>query len=422
MMKPIPSLLALFSVIVLSSCAPANSDLSEGTSESESSSDSEVTISFIHWRGEDKAAFESLINQFEEENPDISVEMNIYPSDQYQSQAQTLVRDGSTGDVFTSFPGSQFEALQSIDAFTDLSDEPFVEQYEPSLIEAGQKDGAQLALPYQLVFNQPVYNVEIFEELGLEPPKDWDSFLETSQTLADNGYIPIAFPGADIGPGQLMNSMVMNNAPDEDIFAKLQAGDAKATDEWWVKTLTQFKELQDLGYFQEDSLGTQHPAAISLVAQEKAAMLATGSYAMAGLLEQNPELKLQLLAPITVAEDEAVFEGIHTTTFMLGVNSQSEHPEEAKAFVEFLSEKDHASEYANATGQHLTIKDLDYETDELRDTAEWIDKNTRFQPRFLITNADVEQALISSIQDVLAGTDPAEAAASAQAIIDQHID
>lgn len=70
----------------------------------------------------------------------------------------------------------------------------------------------------------------------------------------------------------------------------------------------------------------------------------------------------------------------------------------------------------------MTVKELDYETDELRDTAEWMDKNTRFQPRFLITNADVEQALISSIQDVLAGTDPEDAAASAQGIIDQHID
>ncbi|MEN0641982.1 extracellular solute-binding protein [Alkalicoccobacillus gibsonii] len=418
-MRSLPRILGLFSLVVLASCAPANSDLSSGSNDS---SDSDVTISFIHWRGEDKEAFDSLINEFEDANPGISVDMNIYPSDQYQSQAQTLVRDGSTGDVFTSFPGAQFDALNKIGAFADLSDGPFLDHFEDSLIEAGQKDGVQYALPYQLVFNQPVYNVDIFEELGLDIPRDWDSFLEVCQTLLDNGYIPIAFPGADIGPGQLMNSMVMNNAPDEDIFEKLQAGEVKATDEWWVKTLTQFKELEDLGYFQEDSLGTQHPAAISLVAQEKAAMLATGSYAMAGLLEQNEDLNLQLLAPITVDESDATYEGIHTTTFMLGVNSQSEHPEEAKAFIEFLSEKEPASEYANATGQHLTVKELDYETDELRDTADWMDKNTRFQPRFLITNADVEQALISSIQDVIAGTDPEDAAASAQGIIDQHID
>lgn len=135
-MKSLPRILGLLSLVVLASCAPANSDLSSGT---DGSSDSDVTISFIHWRGEDKEAFDSLINEFEDANPGISVDMNIYPSDQYQSQAQTLVRDGSTGDVFTSFPGAQFDALNKIDAFADLSDEPFLDRFEDSLIEAGQK-------------------------------------------------------------------------------------------------------------------------------------------------------------------------------------------------------------------------------------------------------------------------------------------
>lgn len=47
-----------------------------------------------------------------------------------------------------------------------------------------------------------------------------------------------------------------------------------------------------------------------------------------------------------------------------------------------------------------------------------MDKNTRFQPRYLIPNADVEKAVVGSIQDVLSGTDPAEAAAKAQQIVD----
>ncbi|MGD6802122.1 ABC transporter substrate-binding protein [Rossellomorea aquimaris] len=412
MKKPL-SLLLMFILLVSSFLA--------GCSSSESgSADGAKEISFIHWRGEDSEAFKELISRFEEENTDISVEMTVYPSEKYQSTAQTLLRDGSTGDVFTAFPGSQFEIIQKAGLFEDLTGEELVGNFNESLIDAGQSDGKQLALPLQLVYNQPVYNKTLFDELGLEPADDWEGFLELCQTLKDEGYTPIAFPGADIGPGQMMNPMMMNNAP-EGVFGDMMNGETELTDEWWVDTLAQFQELMDKGYIGEDALGMKHEGAIAQVAQEEAAMLATGSYAMANIKDLNPDLELGLLAPITVPADEAEFEGIHTTTFMLAVNSMSENKEEAKMFIDFLSQPENAEYYANETGQALTIPDVNYESESLKATEEWMDKNTRFQPRYLIPDADVEKAVIASIQNVLSGADPEAAAQEAQEIVNQKI-
>jgi len=406
-------LLAMF--LILSGCA------GESSSDSGSEGGAKTKINFMHWRGEDKAVLDEIITEFEKENPDITVEMTIYPSDQYQATAQRMLQEGSTGDVFTSFPGAQFESLQSAGVFEDLSGEDFVANFDENLIQVGQKDGKQLALPYQLVFNMPIYNKGMFDELGLEVPKSWSEFQELCDTLLENGITPIAFPGADIGPNQFMNSMMMNNAPDEDIFAKLQSGEEKLTNEWWVKTLEDFQLLEQKGYIQEDALGTNQDAAMQMVASEEAAMLATGSYHMASLIGLNPDLKLDLLAPITVEENEAQYEGINTATFMLAVNSNSEKKEQAKKFIEFLSQPETASKYANETGQHLTVSDVTYESEVLKNTAYWIDeRKTRFQPRFLITNAQVEDAVLSSIEDVLGGTDPMDAAAAAQKIVDEN--
>jgi raffinose/stachyose/melibiose transport system substrate-binding protein len=390
-----------------------------GCSSSESgSADGKTEISFIHWRGEDSDAFKELISRFEEDNPDIKVEMTVYPSEKYQSTAQTLLRDGSTGDVFTAFPGSQFEVIKKAGLFEDLTGEELVGNFNETLLAAGQDGNQQLALPLQLVYNQPVYNKTLFDELGLEPADDWEGFLALCEILKENGYTPIAFPGADIGPGQMMNSMMMNNAP-EGIFAELMNGETELTDEWWVKTLSQFQELMDKGYIAKDALGMKHEGAIAQVAQEEAAMLASGSYAMANIKELNPDLDLGLLAPITVSADEAAFEGIHTTTFMLAVNSKSEHKEEAKQFIDFLSQPENAEYYANETGQFLTIPDINYESESLKAAADWMDKNTRFQPRYLIPDADVEKAVIASIQNVLSGEDPETAAQEAQEIVNQ---
>jgi len=409
--------LTLLLSVVLAACG-ANTN---GSQSSEAAGDKPAKISFIHWRGEDAAVLDGIIKKFEAENKNIKVETQVFPSDQYQSTAQTKLLDGSVGDVFASFPGAQFEALAKAGLFTDLSNESFLANFTPSLIEAGQQDGKQLAVPYQLVYNIPIYNVKLFEKYGIEVPKDWDGFLAAAEKLKQEGIIPIAFPGADIGPGQFMNPMVMNNAPDEDIFVKLEEGKSKLTDEWWVKTLSQFKELNDKGYFQKDALGTKGDAAGALFVQEKAAMLATGSYQLAQNKKSNPELQQALLAPITVPADQAVFEGIHTSTYMLAVNSKSKHKEAAKKFIEFLSRPEIASEYGNGTGQNVTVKDVVYTSEELKVVAEWTAKKTRFQPRFTIKNTEAQKAVVSSIQAVLGGTEPAKAAADAQAIVDQQI-
>lgn len=412
-MKRKLSLLVMFVLMIssaLAGCSSSESGAASGKKE----------ISFIHWRGEDSEAFKELISRFEEENPDIKVEMTVYPSEKYQSTAQTLLRDGSTGDVFTAFPGSQFEIIKKAGLFEDLTGEDLVGNFNENLLAAGQSDGKQLALPLQLVYNQPVYNKTLFDELGLEPAEDWEGFLELCETLKENGYTPIAFPGADIGPGQMMNSMMMNNAP-EGVFGELMNGETELTEDWWVKTLTQFQELMDKGYIGEDALGMKHEGAIAQVAQEEAAMLASGSYAMANVKELNPDIELGLLAPITVSADEAEYEGIHTTTFMLAVNSMSQNKEEAKKFIDFLSQPENAEYYANETGQFLTIPGVNYESKSLKAAADWMDKNTRFQPRYLIPDADVEKAVIASIQNVLSGEDPEAAAKQAQEIVNQKI-
>ncbi|NGP45705.1 extracellular solute-binding protein [Bacillaceae bacterium SIJ1] len=412
--------IVLLLMLVVTGCAGNEPSSNVGNSDSKTGED--VTeISFIHWRGEDVEAFDQIIADFEEANPTIQVAMNTYPSDQYQSNAQQMLRAGSAGDVFTVFPGSQFEVMKQADLMTDLSGDPFIENFESSPIKVGQVEGKQFALPYQMVFNMPVYNTTLFKDLNLEVPKNWDEFLEMAKVLDENGITPIALPAGDIGVNQFMNSMVMNNAEDG-IFEKLEAGEASLTEDWWVKTLSQFKELNDLGYFQDNPLGTQQDAAMALVAQGEAAMLATGSYHMAALKELNADLQLDLLAPITVSEADKMYDGIHTATFMLAVNSQSEKKEEAKTFIDYLSQPEVASFYANETGQHLTVKDVTYEDESLNNTSYWLsEKTTRFQPRYTITNAQVEKAVLSSIESVLGGANPEDAAAEAQNIVEENL-
>ena len=393
-----------------------------GSENADNDGDGKVkTISFIHWRGEDKDAFNKIIQKFEEENPDIKVNMDAFPSDQYETTVQTKLKNGASGDVFAMMPGVQFNTLTNAGLASEL-DEEIVSRFIPEYITVGESDGKQYGLPLQLVFNIPVYNKSMFDEYGLEPPKDWEGFLELNEALKEKGVeYPIVFPAGDNGPGQFMNPMMMNTEPEEGIWEKVQDGERKITEDWWIETLTKIKELNDNGYFGKDTLGITQDESGTIFAQEKAGMLAMGSYMMEQVHKQNPEMEMGLIAPITSSEEDTVWEGIHTTTFMVAVNEHSKYKEEAEKFIEFLTRPENASIYANETGQLLTLQDVKYESEVLQAQVPWTEKETRFQPRYTITNGQVSDAVLSSIDSVLTGVEPEKAAEQAQKLIEQSI-
>jgi len=425
-------LLLLALALVLSACgggsgskSSQNAAQSGGTSSSGQTSsgggggpDETVELSFMHWRTEDKEVFDQLIADFEARNPNIKVTQTIFPSSDYTSIAQQKLLDGSTGDVFTVFPGSQFEALLRAGLMEDLTGKPVVDRFVPNLITKGAKDGRQYALPYHLVYNMPLINVDIFEKLNLQRPRTWSQYLDVLETLKQNGYIPMAFPGADIGQGQLMNPMLMNENTDEEMFPKLMTGETKLTDEWFVSSLRKWQQLSQ--YFQPNSLGTGYEAAVTLFVTEQAAMLGTGSFHAALVLSQAPDMRLDMLPPITVEdESQIVYEGVHNTTFMLAINTKSKKKEAAEKFLEFLAEKETAEYYANNTGQLGVVQGLEYTSKSLQFETDFTKRNTRFLPRSTIPDKQIEDAITNAISAVISGMAPEEAAAEAQKIVDQ---
>ena len=388
-----------------------------------------ATVRFIHWRGEDTEVFGSIIQKFQEENPDIKVQQSAEPSSGYEAQLQSELQGEGGADVFATFPGSQFANLVQADVYADLSDVSWRDNFEDKFIQAGntefvgRNDARQLAYPYQLVFNIPVVNEGIMEQNGITPDQrnSWEGWLQMMETLKQSGVTPILFPGADDGPGQFINPMLMNNQPSDDIWSQVEDGDARVTEEWFVKTLSQIKTISDRGYFQDNALGTSKTGATAAFAQEDGSMLAMGSYLMASINEQSPDIGMGLAAPITVPESEKKYEGIHTSTFMLGVSKNSQNKEQAKKFLEFLTRPEIAAEYANGTGQLLTVKDVNYETESLKAQEPWLQKSTLFQPRYMITQEPINEGLQTSVQDVVGGMSPEQAAQKLQDVIDRNI-
>ena len=377
-------------------------------------------ISFAHWRAEDKQVFDKLIASFQSAHSGITVRQDISPSNDYQSSALQRIRGGSVGDVFTAFRGAQFVDMAKAGVYTDLSGQSWAKNFSPDLIKAGTSNGTQLGFPYQVVFNMPVTNQDLLAKAGgSTPPKDWDSFLALCDKLKSQGVTPIAWPGGDPGnAGQLFNSMVMNNAPSDDMCAKIESGELKCTDEWFLTTLKQYVQLKP--YFQPNSTGTAVEPCQQIFATGKAAMLATGSYHIAAVRALGAKFAMDLLSPITTSADKAKYEGIYNATFILGVNSKSKHQGAAVAWLEYLSTPEVAGQYANGTSQHVTVNGVEYTNPDLKALSPWLTKKTLLAPRFQFNNLDIRSAVEGACVAVVGGKKPEQAAADAQRVVDQQ--
>lgn len=378
------------------------------------------TVSFAHWRAEDKAVFDTLIASFRKENPEADVVQDIAPSNDYQSTALQKIRGGKIGTAFVAFRGAQFVTMNKAGLYAGLGAQPFVDGYFAELIKAGQAPSrAQMGLPYQLVFNMPIFNEDAFDAAGVsELPKDWDGFLALCETLKGKGLTPIAWPGGEpANSGQLINSMVMNNMPTDTALADIEAGTRKVTDDWFLTTLAQYKELAQ--FFEPNSTGTSSEPLQQLFASGKAGMLATGSFHISAVRKLGATFPIGLVAPITVSADKARYEGIYNATFILGVNAAGNGQEAALTWLKFLSDPVNAAVYANGTAQHVTVKDVEYTNADLKHNAPWLERKTMLAPRFQFNNLDIRAAVEAACVKVVGGASPDQAAAEAQGVIDQ---
>ena len=385
-------------------------------------------ITFFHWRAEDKDVIATIIKDFTAATG-IEVEQSIKNSNDYQSQALQDILDGKPADVFTAFRGAQFFNMAKANGgsvWLDLSNQPFVKNFNKNLILPGQFDGKQLGLPYQLVFNMPLVNTDLLKQLNLTLPANINDLQRFCQTVKSKGITPIAWPGGTRGnAGQLsMNGLVMNAFPTDDAFAKIDTGAAKTTDFWMVKALQDFKDLA-ADCFTDNPLAVKDDGALADFATGKALMLATGTFSMGPALKLNPSLHFGLYVPITTQVGRTPkWEGIYNATFIVGVNARQKDAKKQAAaikFVDWLSQPANAAKYANGTSQHSTVTGVAYTTQELKDTGIWADKRVLLAPRFQFLNLDIRNAVEDAFLAVAGGKDAKAAAADAQAIIDQKL-
>ena len=293
--------------------------------------DGPVTITYSNFISNDgnEDNLQKIVDAFEEANPDITVEVTTLPYADYGTALQTDLAAGTESDVFD-IEYSNYASYQANGVLAPITVEN-PDAYKQSLLEAYATDGTQYALPSSFSDVVLYYNKDLFDAAGLDyPSADWTwadekkaaealtdqaagvwgdhqpvSFYEFYKVLAQNGGQFLADDGTSVA----------FNSP-EGIEAAHWLVDKSGT---VMPTIEQGQGTPDFD--------------TNLFKDGKLAMLHTGIWVF-GAVADVPFGWDIAVEPGNTEQASAVFSNA------LGVSANSEHPEAAAKWAEFLSSSD----------------------------------------------------------------------------------
>lgn len=312
----------------------------------------DVTLTIESWRNDDLSIWqEKIIPAFEAANPGIKINFAPSAPAEYNAVLNSKLDAGSAGDLVTCRPFDASLELFGKGKLADLTDMAAMANFSDVAKSAWQTDdGAKtFCVPMASVIHGFIYNKTAFDELGLTPPKTEAEFFAVLDKIKEDGsYIPMAMGTNDQWEAATMGyqNIGPNYWKGEEGRKALIDGSQKLTDEGWVAPYRQLARWKD--YLGDGFEAQTYPDSQNLFTLGRAAIYPAGSWEIGVFGPQiDGAFEMGAFPPPVPAEGDTCYISDHTD-IALGMNAATEHPEEARKFLEWVGSSEFASLYANA--------------------------------------------------------------------------
>ncbi|MGO4547109.1 extracellular solute-binding protein [Paenibacillus sp. 2TAB23] len=246
----------------------------------------DVTLSLRHTQIKETSKtrlkiLEDVVAKTQDENKGLTFKLEGI--DEIVNRDQKLKAEMAAGnppDIFEVFGGADLNLYVKANRMLDLTpiiDELGLKDKFASLDEF-TVDGKVYGLPFGGYSEAIFYNKKIFSELGLEIPTTWAQLLEVSEKIKAAGYTPFGLAAKDGWVNGMLWNTVMERNVGIDAFSKVVSGEAKWTDENFVKGFASYAELVNKDYFTKGALGLAYADQGAQLLSGKAAMVFTGTW------------------------------------------------------------------------------------------------------------------------------------------------
>lgn len=191
------------------SCAALAATALVGCSNSKSNDAASGGVSIELWMppladdNKDKEMWDEILKPWEEKNG-VDVNVSIVPWDSYETKYLTGITGGSGPDVGYMYSEMMGDYIDK-DQLVDMSSMVTAEQKDTLyFLEQGQIDGKQFAMPFVVGGARVlVYNKDLLDKAGVQPPTTWDEFIDACKKLQAAGIKSFNAPWGDPSSGAM---------------------------------------------------------------------------------------------------------------------------------------------------------------------------------------------------------------------------
>ncbi len=340
--------MAITMIAALAGCGGKDDgSASNNGSQSEAASGEKIILKFwdMVWGDAEYATeAEKLAKSYTDVNPNVEIEYQSVPWQNRYETFSVAVASGEGPDVSTGggYQQHQFAASGDILPLNDIVDEwreeGTLDDFPEGMMEFFQDaDGNQLGIPFNIDGRSIIYRTDIFEENNIEVPTTWDELYDAVVALSDpdNGQYGLVFAASDSNANVSFCAWLLANG------GGVWKEDG-VTPDWTspqnLETLDFIAKMRDAGLFPEGMAAYENTDSRKLFLQGKAAMI-VDSVALGSQIAEAGDDLAQNVSLMPFPQGPSSTEPVIATAMnAYMVYSDTEYPEEAKAFVKWWSE------------------------------------------------------------------------------------
>ncbi|WJH29524.1 ABC transporter substrate-binding protein [Paenibacillus sp. CC-CFT742] len=344
--------------ISLTACGSGGSD--SGTAAGGDSKGSKVTLELAISKSSQDSAFiqQDILDEFEKQT-NVRVNLQLIPAEQTTTVLQTKLAVDETPDIIQYNLASAVTDLNLERNFEILDNEPWASRIVNKDVLSSGGHLYSFHVSQDTGMQGIVYNKQIFEDLGLSIPTNYDEFLAICEKIKASGITPVFMPykdawAANIWPAAAFADFAAKNDPT--FFDDLNSNKKKWSDIPEFKTfLEQQYEVYTKGYTNTDVLSDSYDMAVGKFLNKEVAMMFMGDWLIEGVAEQDPSMELGVF-PIPSSQDASL--GASPLGGQLFIPKKSKHLEEAKQFLDFIASKEVAQKIVDSKGYVSNFSDV----------------------------------------------------------------
>lgn len=331
-------------------------------------SNKRVTIKLFTGKIETIDVMNEIINDFNNSQDRITVVQ------EYQKDASNIIKikfaSNEVPDIMTTYE----QGFVDEGKYLDLSDQSqWWDRLSPAMKEACTdiKSGKQYRIATNMTMAGFFYNKEIFNELNVSIPDNWDDFVKVLEKIKTEKpevtpwfifgseawhlghlieFIPHGYLKSTLGTVEAKKAMLENDK------SKLRFGEADGP---MAKFAEKMLELQEKDLINKDVITANSDNCVQDFVNGKAAIFSNGMWVISSLLEANPDIADKIgfaPYPAYMPNSEPVVLSAEDSGY--SISATTEHKEEAIEFLNFLFSAENQKKYSEALKAPSAFKDV----------------------------------------------------------------